>query len=104
MSIKRLEREGFLLPREARGRLDLRGTVGRGPLLLLAVLGGFCCILMYLGDGHTWSWVGGVGFLLFLVGFLWLMQRAVSRQVRRTEALFAEHPSAAGGAEGSEPS
>ena len=68
MALERLGRDGFLLPKSARGKLPLAGSIRRVPFLLLGILGFGSCLLMYLGDGGGWTWAGVVVFHAFLAG------------------------------------
>jgi hypothetical protein len=87
MALERLARDGFLLPKRARGKLSLEGSIRKAPFLLLGAAGFGSCLLMYLGDGGAWTWTGVLAFHAFLVAFLAVSIRAVRRQVAEVDRL-----------------
>lgn len=83
MGIEKLEREGFLLPEEARGKIPLESTIDKPLFLLTGALGWGSCILAWWGDGGRWTWIGLGGFFVALYAFTWLAARAIRKQARR---------------------
>ena len=93
MALERLARDGFLLPKSARGKLALDGSIRRAPFVLLGVMGFASCLLMYLGDGGGWTWVGVIAFHAFLAAFLAVSLRGVTEQIRRVDRLLGKRKS-----------
>lgn len=84
MSQEDLERHGVLLPREEWGAHQLETTVSeRWLALAFALAVGSLCVI-YFGAGGTWTWIGLVTFLIALYWIVWICDRAVVRQRRRT--------------------
>ncbi len=83
MSQRDLENMGVLLPREQWGKYDLHANMNK-PLLLAIVVGTvISIILMYIGNGRLYTWVGAVLFLVMFFGFTFLSIRATNRKWRR---------------------
>ncbi|HED05033.1 MAG TPA: hypothetical protein ENI60_09850 [Candidatus Fraserbacteria bacterium] len=83
MSLRRLEKQGLLLPRDQWGKHRLTTDVNQPLLALVGVLIIAACALMYAGDGGRWTLIGIVIFFIGLVGLLLLSWRAIDRTVRR---------------------
>lgn len=85
MTLEDLEAAGVLLPREEWGERSLMTTTNKPVLVALGALAVAACVLMYVGDGSLWTWIGAGAFLGILILFTWLSMRAVDRQIERAE-------------------
>lgn len=83
MTIEDLREHGVLLPEEEWGTHRLESTTRQVPLLAAFALAAASLVVLYLGDGGTWTWGGTATFLVCLAAITWMCDRAVRRQRRR---------------------
>jgi hypothetical protein len=102
MSLDDLREQGILLPENEWGAHRLETTVQQGRLTVAFGLAVASAVVVYLGAGGRWTWIGLVAFLISLYWVIWICDRAIVRQRRRQrrerQALKAEPGS--GGADG----
>lgn len=79
-----LDKAGMLKPEgeEAEER-DLETGVSRLGALAAGALAIGAAVLMYVGGGGEWTWIGSGGFLLGFFWFTWLSKRGVDRVAER---------------------
>lgn len=83
MSIEDLKEQQVLLPEEEWGEHNLQTTVHKLPVLLLFLCSVAGCVMVYLGNGQTFTWIGIVLFFVTFFGVIWLCDRAILRQRER---------------------
>ena len=80
MSLKDLQEAGVLLPKEEWGVHDLHTSVNKPRLLASLALGLVSVVMMYLGDGNSLTFIGGVLFLVFMAWITHISIRAIHVQ------------------------
>ncbi|MFW6437861.1 MAG: hypothetical protein ACOCZ7_02500 [Armatimonadota bacterium] len=86
MSLKDLQDHGILLPQEEWGVHDLHTSVNK-PLLIVSLLFGLAAVvMMYLGGGQAFTFVGMVMFIVFMGWITQISLKAIDVQA----AQFAE--------------
>ena len=90
MSQKDLEEAGILLPKDLWGHARKGSTVNIFGLILAGILGIGSGAMIYLGDGTLLTWIGVLGYFLFLGLFLFVSLRAITKQNDRLENLLAK--------------
>lgn len=85
MSQEDLENAGLLLPKKLWGRTQFGSTVNIYALITAGVLGLGSCVLIYIGSGSWFTWLGIGVYFLFLGIFLFISLRAIETQNRRVE-------------------
>jgi hypothetical protein len=80
MSYEDLQQHDVFLPESLWGKTDLSASVGRTPLLGLALAGLTACGLMVLGAGGWLTWLACGFFLAALVFFTRVSTAGVERQ------------------------
>jgi|GEM_PF-1813670 len=83
MSIEDLEQHGVLLPKKEWGKHELKTTTSEIPMLLIFLCSVAGCIITWMGNGNSWTWVG---ICLFFVAFAFvivLCDKAIQRQRER---------------------
>ena|GEM_PF-1357581 len=88
MSQKDLEEAGILLPEDLWGHARKGSTVNIFGLILAGILGIGSGALIYLGDGTLLTWIGVLGYFIFLGLFLFISLRAIRKQNNRLEQLL----------------
>lgn len=99
MSQKDLEEAGILLPRDLWGHTRKGSTVNIFALILAGILGIGSGALIYLGDGTLLTWIGVLGYFLFLGLFLFISLRAIRKQNDRLEQLLEKSENTKAGEE-----
>lgn len=83
MTIEDLREQGVLLPEEEWGVHKLETTTPEVPLAVsFAAAVGFL-VMIYLGGGGRFTWIGTALFLVTLYEITWICDRAVLRQRER---------------------
>lgn len=90
MSQKDLEEAGILLPKDLWGRTRKGSTVNIFALIFAGILGFGSGALIYLGDGNWLTWIGVLGYFLFLSLFLFVSLRAIKKQNDRLDSLLTK--------------
>ncbi|HZD10301.1 MAG TPA: amino acid permease, partial [Candidatus Binatia bacterium] len=70
-----LQELGILRPASERQGEQLKTAVDKGRLLVVSVLAIVAIVLIYLGGGELWTWIGSVAFLVLLLVFTWISIR-----------------------------
>ncbi|MFB6098683.1 MAG: hypothetical protein ABEK84_06160 [Salinibacter sp.] len=91
MSYDDLKEHDIFLPEEEWGDLDLETSVSIPTLIATFVLGAVSCVMMVLGGGGPWTWIGAVLFIGFMFAFALVSNAGIERQHRRIEALHERH-------------
>jgi hypothetical protein len=92
MALRDLAELGLLLPREHWGRAP-SASLRTGILTAgAALLGLVSALLVWLGAGNTWTFVGIGLFFLDLLAFLLVTFRAVEERLARLASIGAEGP------------
>ncbi len=86
MSLEDLERAGLLLPRKEWGKRNLQSTVNKPLLAACGLLAIVSTVLMYWGDGGSYTWIGAGLFLAAFFGFTLLSTRAIEKQCRTSSS------------------
>jgi hypothetical protein len=93
MSLKDLEELGVLLPKDQWGAYALHSTVSRPALVSAGLLGAMAIVVMYAGNGGTFTFVGAGLFLAFMAWITHISIRAIDRQAGQFQQ---EHESSGG--------
>lgn len=78
LSLKHLEDAGLLLPRDEWEKEDPHSYTSRTAVMFAWLIAAVSAVLMYVGDGHTLTWVGLMGMLIFLAWFTFISLRAIA--------------------------
>ncbi len=78
MALKDLEDAGLLLPREEWGKTELHSYTSRVAVSFAWLVAALSAVFMYVGDGHTLTWVGIAGMFCFLAWFTFISLRAIA--------------------------
>lgn len=70
-----LQDQGILRPVTERFTGELHTGVNTAQLLVVGALSLVSVLMIYLGDGGTWTWIGSVAFILLLIWFTWISIR-----------------------------
>lgn len=95
MSYADLKEHDIFLPEEEWGDLDLETSVSVPALVASFVLGAVSCVMMAVGGGGLWTWIGAVLFIGFMFAFALVSNAGIERQHRRIEALHQRHETSA---------
>jgi amino acid transporter/nucleotide-binding universal stress UspA family protein len=71
-SEKQLQEQGLLRPESQKTKASPSTSVNTPGLLLTGILAFAGAVIMYLGDGSLYTWIGAAGFLLALTLFIWV--------------------------------
>lgn len=85
MSMEDLREHGVLLPEEEWGEHRLETTVSEPRLAVAFVIAVASTVVMYFGAGGSLTWVGLIVFLFALYWIIWVCDRGVTAQRRRSE-------------------
>ncbi len=91
MSYEDLKEHGIFLPEKEWGELDLATSVNLPALVVTFVVGIVSCVLMAIGGGHLWTWIGAGAFIIFIYAFALISNAGIDRQNRRVDEMHAEH-------------
>lgn len=91
MSYEDLKQHDIFLPEEEWGDLDLNTSVSVPALVASFLLGAVSCLMMALGGGGPWTWIGAVLFIGFMFAFALVSNAGIERQHHRIEALHRRH-------------
>lgn len=83
MALEDLEEQNVLLPEDEWGAHNLETTVNQVPTLLLFLCSAAACVMAFLGDGNTLTWIGISTFFVTFFGVVWLCDRAIVKQRER---------------------
>lgn len=83
MSIEDLKEQNILLPNDEWGKHKQDTTVSQIPVLILFLLSAASCILAFLANGSTWTWISVIVFFLAFYGIVILCDRAILKQRER---------------------
>lgn len=83
MGLEDLKEQDILLPEEEWGEHRLETTVPEIPVAVIFLLSAVGCVLTYIGDGNTLTWIGIVLFFIAFFGIVWICDRAVRKQRER---------------------
>jgi len=70
-----LQELGILRPATERYSGPLKTAVNKGRLLVVGILAIVAILLIYLGSGELWTWIGSASFLVLLFIFTWISIR-----------------------------
>jgi len=90
MSYEDLQDHDIFLPEEVWGKVDLSSSVNELALTLVYLLGVTSCVLMVIGGGDMLTWLGVLGFLVFMVLFTLVSNAGIEHQNQVIEELEAE--------------
>lgn len=80
MSYEDLKEHDIFLPEEHWGEVNLSSSVNELALSLVYVLGVVSCVFMAVGGGHTLTWIGVLGFLVFMFLFTLVSNAGIEAQ------------------------
>lgn len=83
MSIEDLKEQNILLPEEEWGKHSLDTPIAQVPVLILFLFAVASCIIAFLGNGNTWTWIGTIVFFLSFFGIVILSDRGIQKQRER---------------------
>lgn len=87
MSYEELKEHNIFLPEEEWGKLDLSASVNLPALVGAFVLAIVSCVLMVIGGGGLWTWVGAAIFVVFMFSFMIVSNAGIERQNRHIDEL-----------------
>ncbi|MFP3903418.1 MAG: hypothetical protein ACLFWB_04150 [Armatimonadota bacterium] len=93
MSLKDLEADGLLKPREEWGKEDPHTDVNVVELVISWILSAVSFVLMYIGDGNTLTWIGLGIFFISLGLFTYLSVHAINVRAEHEAEKLAERDS-----------
>ncbi len=80
MSLKDLEKMGLLKPEKEWVQGELTSTASPRLLLIISIVAVVGCVVIAVGNGGLWTWIGIIAFLTSLTAFVWLTVWSISRQ------------------------
>lgn len=88
MSYEDLEEHNIFLPEEHWDELELSSSVNQPLLLFAMVVGIASCVLMVIGAGNTFTWLGSGLFIIFLILFTILSKKGIDNQNEKVNKMM----------------